>query len=179
MVALRDDDDGFRAEDLPGAVDAFIGGKPGVIEKHVIRVHAAFDDIIPHGAHFVVIRAAVVAAHEQPVGDAALIQRDRIVQAVGENRARAAVAPEAGAQHEDAVHVERGRLLRREDAVAHGGDHVQIDGGHRAGAKQQQRREHEQQAAQRPFSCRDPSFHASIVARRPGPVNGAAEMFTL
>lgn len=93
----------------------------------MIAGHAARHGVRFHGGDFVIILTAVIAAHEQTVACAVLIQRHRAVQPVGEDRARFAVAAEPRPQHQNAVRVERKRVLKRKNAFRRLRFHIAAD----------------------------------------------------
>lgn len=112
MVALRDDDDLIRAEDVQRAVHALVGGKAGVVAEDVAGGNAAVCRAGLHGVDLVVAFAAVVAAHEDAVGHARFINAHAGENAVVQQLGGRTVPAQAAAEHEHAVDIfELGRFF--------------------------------------------------------------------
>lgn len=103
MVFLGDDEDVLGLEDVSGTVDAFVGGESGVVHEDVFGGDALFYGVVFHGADFIVVFAAVVAAHDELGRSMGFIEFNGSIEALSKHRCRGTVFTDSGTQDEDAV----------------------------------------------------------------------------
>ena len=124
MILLGNNDHLFYPKDVPGPVEAVIGGQPRVVQDHVRLGNALFQGHPVHGGQLVVILAAVVPGHEQLVRPAGLVELHPPGEAVRQHGGGGSVGIDAAAQHQDAVHRLRRGILQGAKLLPGGENHV-------------------------------------------------------
>ena len=81
----------FSPENIFCAVNAVIGGKPCVVKENILRLYALLQSKGTHNVYFVIVRSAVVAAHNYFFRRAAFIKLNACKQSVAQHRFRLAV----------------------------------------------------------------------------------------
>ena len=161
VILLRDDQHLFRSEDRLGAVHGLVGGKAGMVHKHICHRHAVFHGITLHGIHFIVIFPSMVAAHKQLRRSAGMIQRNTPLHPILQHMAESAVILHLAAKHNDAIHIlQLSGLLRGENGGIRAAYHPGIHAKH-SGSTQHRQAHARKQSDPQPFGQCKFQFHTN------------------